>query len=87
MVIEFVIVSIPDGAQSQMDQSAPDSDLTTSNGVGSLRKKSLRCRRARKKAKRNKKQVDFDPNLQIRLDYLTISLEAVGLKSDNTNIL
>ena len=87
MVIEFVIVSIPDGAQSQMDQSVSDSDLTTSNGVGSLRKKSLRCRRARKKARRNKKQVVFDPNLQIRLENLTISLEAVSLKSDNTNIL
>ena len=85
MIMEFVNVSIPDGAQSQMDQSVSDSDLTTSNGVGSLRKKSLRCRRARKKARRNKKQVDFDPNLLIRLDYLTISLEAVGLKSNKTN--
>ena len=62
-----------------------DSDLTTSNGAGGLHYKSLRCRRARKKGKRNKKQVVFDPNLQIRLENLTISLEAVSLKSDNTN--
>ena len=54
-----------------MDQSVSDSDLTTSNG--GLRKKSLMCRRARKKARRNKKQVVFDPNLQIRLENLTIS--------------
>ena len=79
-------VSIHDGAQSQMDQSVSDSDLTTFNGVGSLSKKNFQCQRARKKAKRNKNQVVFDPKVQIRLENLTISLQAVLVSKATTRI-